>query len=258
MSCRARVEERLDEEADPADHERDPEDLLRGVLVAVAVAFLSHQDDSATPSSENGAEPSSIHTARRAWTWPELAVLRGAERLEDRAVDDVGADRDRRLEAEDEDSIGVISEPPPMPVMPTSRPIRSPASESFQSISAALGRRGPRGSGCSASRISLSVSPRRPRRRVSSGITSSGGMLPRFTFGPNCFTNQACEDFVGASKMRSSIATLVRDLVDQARAHVAVLAEDARRCRPRGASVITFQEPASSSSLIHSTHWYGA
>ena len=27
---------------------------------------------------------------------------------------------------------------------------------------------------------------------------------------------------------------------------------------PSRASVITFQEPASSSSLIHSTHWYGA
>ena len=30
-------------------------------------------------------------------------------------------------------SIGVINEPPPIPVMPTSRPISSPASESFQS-----------------------------------------------------------------------------------------------------------------------------
>ena len=32
----------------------------------------------------------------------EPAVLHRAERLEDRAVDDVGSDRDRRLEAEDE------------------------------------------------------------------------------------------------------------------------------------------------------------
>ena len=37
-------------------------------------------------------------------------------------------------------------------------------------------------------------------------MTSSGGMLPRLTFGPKCFTNHACEDFVGASKIRSSIA----------------------------------------------------
>jgi hypothetical protein len=34
---------------------------------------------------------------------PELPVPRRAERLEDGAVEDVGADRDRRLEAEDED-----------------------------------------------------------------------------------------------------------------------------------------------------------
>src|SRR3954466_7914992 len=33
-------------------------------------------------------------------------------------------------------SIGVIREPPPMPVMPTSKPISRPASDSFQSISA--------------------------------------------------------------------------------------------------------------------------
>ena len=33
---------------------------------------------------------------------PELTVPAGAERLDDRAVEDVGADRHRRLEAEDE------------------------------------------------------------------------------------------------------------------------------------------------------------
>ena len=33
-----RAQERLDEEADPADHERDPEHLLGGALVPVAVA----------------------------------------------------------------------------------------------------------------------------------------------------------------------------------------------------------------------------
>ena len=32
-------------------------------------------------------------------------------------------------------SIGVISEPPPIPVMPTSTPMNSPAIESFQSTS---------------------------------------------------------------------------------------------------------------------------
>ena len=34
---------------------------------------------------------------------PELPVPGGAERLEDSAVEDVGTDRHRRLEAEDED-----------------------------------------------------------------------------------------------------------------------------------------------------------
>src|SRR5262249_14386073 len=53
-------------------------------------------------------------------------------------------------------------------------------------------------------KTSFSVSPRSPRRSVSSGITSSGGMFPRFTPGPNWRTNQACELFVGASKTRSS------------------------------------------------------
>ena len=56
----------------------------------------------------------------------------------------------------------------------------------------------------SPSSTSFSVSPRRPRRSVSSGMTSSGGMLPRFTSGPKCLTNHAWDAFVGASKMRSS------------------------------------------------------
>ena len=56
---------------------------------------------------------------------------------------------------------------------------------------------------CSPRSTSFRVSARRPRRSVSSGMTSSGGMLPRLTSGPKCFTNHAWEAFVGASKMRS-------------------------------------------------------
>ena len=52
-------------------------------------------------------------------------------------------------------------------------------------------------------------------------------MLPRLTSGPNCRTNHACEDFVGASKMRSWNAIAVRDLVDEPRAHLAGRSEDA-------------------------------
>ncbi len=83
-------------------------------------------------------------------------------------------------------------------------------------------RRQPAGAGSPPSSTSFSVSPRRPSRSVSSGMTSSGGMFPRLTFGPKCLTNQACEFFVGASKIRSSTDDLVRDLVDQAGAHLAV------------------------------------
>src|SRR5438477_318138 len=54
---------------------------------------------------------------------------------------------------------------------------------------------------------SFSVSPRRPRRRVSSGITSSGGMLPRLTFVPKCLMNQAWLSFVGASQISDSKGT---------------------------------------------------
>ena len=74
-----------------------------------------------------------------------------------------------------------------------------------------------------------SVSPRSPRRSVSSGMTSSGGMLPRLTDGPNCLMNQACAAFDGASKMTFSIPTALRDLADQLGAHAARRVEDAGR-----------------------------
>ena len=77
----------------------------------------------------------------------------------------------------------------------------------------------------------LIVSDRSPRRSVSSGMTSSGGMLPRLTSAPNCRMNQACCAFCGASKSRRSTRQLVHDLVDQAAAHLAAAAEDAGRAR---------------------------
>ena len=81
--------------------------------------------------------------------------------------------------------------------------------------------------GSPPSSTSFSVSPRSPRRSVSSGITSSGGMLPRFTFGPKCLTNQAWLALVGASQIRSCEVDLVRDLVDEAGPHLAGRPEDA-------------------------------
>ena len=56
----------------------------------------------------------------------EPPVAHGAEALEDGAVQDVGADRVGRLEAEPITRMGVSSAPPPMPVSPTRTPIRSP------------------------------------------------------------------------------------------------------------------------------------
>ena len=131
-----RADERLDEEADPADDERDAEDLLRGALVAVAVAFARATTRARPRASDAGAEPSSIHIARRAWTWPSWRCRAAPNDLKiapwrmSVPIATVGLKPKTRI------SIGVISEPPPMPVIPTSRPISRPASDSFQSISA--------------------------------------------------------------------------------------------------------------------------
>ena len=56
-----------------------------------------------TPTSDIGAEPRSIQSASRACTVPSMPVARRAERLEDGAVEDVGADGDLRVEAEEQD-----------------------------------------------------------------------------------------------------------------------------------------------------------
>ena len=100
---------------------------------------------------------------------------------------------------------------------------------------------------------SFSVSPRRPRRSVSSGITSSGGMLPRLTDGPNCLMNHAWAAFVGASKMMFAGPTTfaispissVRMPPDESKMPAVP---------PSRASVITFQAPAASSSFSHVVH----
>jgi hypothetical protein len=50
----------------------------------------------------------------------------GAGALGDRGEGEIGADGDRWIDAEQQVSSGVISEPPPTPVMPTSRPTAKP------------------------------------------------------------------------------------------------------------------------------------
>ena len=92
--------------------------------------------------SENGADPSSIQAVSLAWTWPIRRCWTAPNDLKIApwtmsvpiAIDG--------LKPKTRTRSGVISEPPPMPVKPTSSPIRSPASESFQSMS----RPRPRGS----------------------------------------------------------------------------------------------------------------
>ena len=81
--------------------------------------------------------------------------------------------------------------------------------------------------GSPPSSTSFSVSARSPRRSVSSGITSSGGMLPRLTFGPKCFTNHACERLRRRLEDQVADVDRVDDLVDQPGAHLAGRAVDA-------------------------------
>ena len=79
-------------------------------------------------------------------------------------------------------------------------------------------------------------------------------MLPRFTFGPYCRTNHACDAFVGASKSRLSTET---SWAISSRRPVRMSPSERKipAVPPSRPSVITFQAPASSSSLIHATHW---
>src|SRR6185503_4803164 len=111
--------------------------------------------------------------------------------------------------------------------------------------------------GRSRSRRSSIVSARRPSRSVSSGITSAGAMLPRLTSAPKCLMNQACCSFCGASKSSLLIGTscTISSIRPERTSPVwrkIPLVPDSR------ASVITLKAPASSSSLIQATHWYGA
>ncbi len=106
---------------------------------------------------------------------------------------------------------------------------------------------------CLPRSTSFNVSPRKPSRSVSSGITSSGGMLPRLTDAPNSLTNHACAAFVGASKtMFAGPTTFAISLISSVR-----MPPDESKMPavpPSRASVITFQAPASSSSCSHCVH----
>src|SRR5687768_1890303 len=86
--------------------------------------------------SEHGAEASSIQSVSRACTVPSWRCRTAPKDLKmapcrmSVPIATVGLNPKRKT------SIGVISEPPPMPVMPTRRPMSSPAMASFGSIAA--------------------------------------------------------------------------------------------------------------------------
>ena len=73
----------------------------------------------------------------------------------------------------------------------------------------------------SRSSTSFSVSARSPRRSVSSGMTSSGGMLPRLTSGPNLLHEPGLRALLRRLEDDVGDVDLVDDLVDQAGAHLA-------------------------------------
>ena len=73
-----------------------------------------------------GSEPTASHSAIFMSTVPQRKWRQPPTRLRDGGVGEVGADRRRRRGAEDEDQRGVISEPPPTPVVPTSTPTKKP------------------------------------------------------------------------------------------------------------------------------------
>ena len=88
----------LREEPEPADDQRTADDLLQQVHVVVADPVRQLDPDQ---RHRGRAEQ---HPRREAGVdGAEHAVARGAERFEDRPVEDVGADGDFRVEAEEED-----------------------------------------------------------------------------------------------------------------------------------------------------------
>ena len=102
VALHAARDEGLDRESDTAGDQRHAEDDRGRVLEAVAVPARKPGREGNPEKRERrraGEHPESQPRMNR----PELPVAHGAEGLEDRSVDDVGADRDGRLEAEEED-----------------------------------------------------------------------------------------------------------------------------------------------------------
>ncbi len=117
------------------------------------------------------------------------------------------------------------------------------------------GRSGGLDGGSRVSSNALIVSDRSPRRSVSSGMTSSGGMLPRLTSGAELADEpgllrllRRLEEQVARPAISWTISS-IRPLRTSPVPRKMPAVPDSR------ASVMTFQAPAASSSRIHSTHW---
>src|SRR5215211_8850256 len=88
----------------------------------------------ATPTSDIGALARNIQPLRAQVYGPERAMTERAHRLEDSAVEDVGADRDRRVEPEREDEQRRHQRAAAHAGEAGERPDQEPASESYQVI----------------------------------------------------------------------------------------------------------------------------
>src|SRR5262245_38327494 len=85
-----------------------------------------------TPTSASGAEPASIQSARCTWTVPSIRCRTAPKDLKIAPWRMSVPTATLASKLKSRIRIGVISEPPPMPVMPTSTPTSSPASENSQ------------------------------------------------------------------------------------------------------------------------------
>jgi len=100
-------------------------------LAPFPYAFAS-QEESQTPTSEAGIDPTSIQPASRARTFPMRrcctapTVLKTAPCAMSVPMAVVGGIPKTKTR------IGVMSDPPPIPVMPTSSPVRRPTRTSCQ------------------------------------------------------------------------------------------------------------------------------
>ena len=96
-----------------------------------------------TPISESGTDPTSIHVARRAWTVPSIRWRAAPNDLKTAPWRMSVPTATFALNPKSRIRIGVIRLPPPIPVIPTSRPTPSPARTNCQVMlrAEATGRR---------------------------------------------------------------------------------------------------------------------